>query len=421
MAKPDSWMPMYWADLWNDTRHLTAIEQCAYYNLLGSMWMHGASLPDDNDRLQRMSRVTEKEWRTVKATVIAFFECREGRLYQKRLGQEYEKATKAYNARSQHMATVNSKRRQSPSTVTVTVTETTTVDTTHNSHTPDGVTDDKSSVARTRKPTERKSRLENDWKPSEQDCDYARNCNLTDAETHGIAEQFRRYFTGPDAKNPRKSDWHRAWCNWVDRDAARVIVSRSRASGPSRNRPEPSSTLAAFASVAAQMADENERSHGMGRGFEGLPNQPDSEPSGCAKRDCDGANHATADDPDRVCEAACGTENPDEIEGGKSAGFASDGIAVRPQVIDLPGRRGAEGFDDTGRPDAILARVGGTEGPSGFVRQTAHETIGGADSVEGENLTFGAKVNAAATHAPIDGDSLAYGQKNGVSVEIKAA
>jgi hypothetical protein len=274
---------------------------------------------------------------------------------------------------------------------------------------------------RSRKSPERKSRLANDWKPSEQDCDYARGCNLTDAETHGIAEQFRRYFTGPDAKNPRKSDWHRAWCNWVDRDAARVIANRSRASGPSRNRPEPSSTLAAFASVAAQMADENERSRGMGRGFEGLSNQSDSEPSGCSERDCDGANHATADAADRVCEAACGVENPHEIEGGKSAGFASDGSTLRPQVIDLPGRRGAQGFDDTGRPDALLARVGGTEGPSGFVREAAHETLGGADSVEGENLTHGAKVNAAATHAPIDGDSLSYGQKNGVSVEVKAA
>lgn len=137
MARPDSWMPVYWADLWNDTRDLNAVEQCAYYNLLGSMWMEGGSLLNDNDRLQRMSRVTEKEWRTVSVTVTAYFECRsDGRLYQKRLGEEYAKAMKAYTARSEHIATVNSKRKQSPPTVTVTGTE----DTTHNSQSPDGDT-----------------------------------------------------------------------------------------------------------------------------------------------------------------------------------------------------------------------------------------------------------------------------------------
>ena len=376
MAKPDSWMPIYWADLWNDTRHLTAVEQCAYYNLLGSMWMHGASLPNDNDRLQRMSRVTEKEWRTVKDTVIAFFELRDGNLYQKRLGQEYEKASKAYNARSQHMANVNSKRKQSPSTVT----ETTTVDTTHNSHSSIEETDVRTSVAR-RKSTERKTRLENTWQPSEADHNYARSCNLDSAEIHTIAEQFRRYWTGPDAKNPRKIDWHRTWCNWVDRDAARVIANRTRSSGPVGNRPQPGGTLAAFARVAADLERQNNSSR-MGRGFEGIQNQPESLTIGHSERVGNGATKPTTDARDGVLEVASGVENPDKIEGGNPTGFGRDGGDLREEMPGISSRRCEESLENTGRHSTILARVERTQGEARLLRQNEGEDSRGAAKLE---------------------------------------
>lgn len=54
-----------------------------------------------------------------------------------------------------------------------------------------------------------------------------------DDETIGhIAEQFYRYFTGPDAKEPVKKDWKRAFQGWCDRSigtAQAFIRSRSGA------------------------------------------------------------------------------------------------------------------------------------------------------------------------------------------------
>lgn len=248
MARPDSWMPVYWGDLWNDTRDLTAVEQCAYYNLLGSMWMEGGSLPNDNDRLQRMSRVTEKEWRTVNATVTAYFDRGEdGRLYQKRLSEEYAKAMKAYTARSQHMATVNSHRKQSPSTVTVTRT----VDTTNNSQSPNGETEAKASVAKPRKP--RRTRLATDWQPSAEDHSIAVGEGLTAAEIAADLAEWREYWNSSEPRDPTKGDWSRTYRNHVKQFAAGIIARRPRQGQPTGYRSGPASVLAAGAAVVSRM------------------------------------------------------------------------------------------------------------------------------------------------------------------------
>ena len=55
-----------------------------------------------------------------------------------------------------------------------------------------------------------------------------------DATIQHIAERFWRYFTGPDAKEPVKKDWKRAFQNWCDRDqgtAQAFIRARSGSSG----------------------------------------------------------------------------------------------------------------------------------------------------------------------------------------------
>lgn len=89
MALP--YMNLYWSDLLADTMHLGAQEFGAYVLLLGHQWQYG-SLPDDPVVLARIARIDARQWHKVKERVLAFFDRIDGRLVQKRLQQEREKA-----------------------------------------------------------------------------------------------------------------------------------------------------------------------------------------------------------------------------------------------------------------------------------------------------------------------------------------
>lgn len=82
----------------------------------------------------------------------------------------------------------------------------------------------------------KKTRLPETWTPTQEDIDYARQQNLTDADIAREARNFVRYWTGPDAKNPRKSDWHRTWCNRIDDIAGRIVANRNLARQPNGYR-----------------------------------------------------------------------------------------------------------------------------------------------------------------------------------------
>lgn len=362
-------MPVYWGDLWNDTRDLNAVEQCAYYNLLGSMWMEGGSLPNDNERLQRMSRVTEKEWRAVNATVTGYFTLKDGRLYQKRLSEEYAKAMKAYTARSEHIASVNSKRRQSPSTVTVTQT----VHTTHNSHSPNGEhPPSEDGAKRPRQP--KGTRLEIHWKPCPEIFDYGANLNLTRDETDAICRAFKDYFLSPDATRPVKKDWYGACKRWISREAPRTVADRARRQRSVGNAGVRQSLTAATHRILAKAGirpqpDEQRagevHAHG-GRGAEGI---------------AAGEGHSgpviDADDWRRMPESSEGTEGHDEADAGHDGRLGSPARGVSETLGGLPGGRGEESADFAGRSEPVVALMVGTERAAGDVHEEAPDDADG--------------------------------------------
>lgn len=112
MARPDSWMPMYWRDFWADTTHLSEQEGWAYLNLIGTYWTNGGPLPNDDIRLQRMARCTNAVWKKVKATVTVFFIVDGDVLRHGRIDSELKEATRAYDGRVKHIQLLNEKRRQ---------------------------------------------------------------------------------------------------------------------------------------------------------------------------------------------------------------------------------------------------------------------------------------------------------------------
>jgi hypothetical protein len=55
---------------------------------------------------------------------------------------------------------------------------------------------------------------------------YASDEGAEEFQIDFMAKEFKRHWTGPDAKNALKADWKRTWENWVDREIARGTLPR---------------------------------------------------------------------------------------------------------------------------------------------------------------------------------------------------
>lgn len=92
MAKTDVWMPMYWADLFADTQHLSREDFGSYMLLIGSYWRRGGPLPDDDAQLRRICRCDAAHWEEARKTLVTLFQPKDGFWWHKRIEEELEKA-----------------------------------------------------------------------------------------------------------------------------------------------------------------------------------------------------------------------------------------------------------------------------------------------------------------------------------------
>lgn len=76
------------------------------------------------------------------------------------------------------------------------------------------------------------TRLYDDWQATAEMRDYAVKKGLPERRVDDEVVKFVRYWTGPDATNPVKKDWHRTWCNWIDKAAERLPVNGNGAHPP---------------------------------------------------------------------------------------------------------------------------------------------------------------------------------------------
>lgn len=92
-----AWMPMYWADYKSDTAHLSRDEHGGYMLLIAHYW-HTGSLPDDDERLARITLCQSQcEWHALRNALEPFFE--DGWKH-KRIDAELAKAEEAYKKRA---------------------------------------------------------------------------------------------------------------------------------------------------------------------------------------------------------------------------------------------------------------------------------------------------------------------------------
>lgn len=79
------YMQLYVADYLADTMHLTTEEHGAYLLLIFNYWQTGKPLPDDDQRLAIISRLSNERWTDVKQTLIEFFVLVEDKLVHPRI------------------------------------------------------------------------------------------------------------------------------------------------------------------------------------------------------------------------------------------------------------------------------------------------------------------------------------------------
>lgn len=84
---PDLFWQVNIGDYLRDTQHLNAEEHGAYLLLLMHYWIRGP-LPDDDDRLALISRCSSNAWSNAQASVLAFFEHRNGHYHHKRVDRD---------------------------------------------------------------------------------------------------------------------------------------------------------------------------------------------------------------------------------------------------------------------------------------------------------------------------------------------
>lgn len=86
-------MPLYIGDYLADTTHLTADQHGAYMLLLMAAWKSGGKLPNDDEQLQAITKLSDERWKKSKSILFAFFLLEDCFLIHRRLLSELEKAS----------------------------------------------------------------------------------------------------------------------------------------------------------------------------------------------------------------------------------------------------------------------------------------------------------------------------------------
>lgn len=93
-------MQLYVSDFLGDTLELSTEGIGAYMLLLMAMWNAGGTLPDDDGKLARITRLSIKRWRAVAGDILNFFERDNGRITHQRLSKELLKSESKSQSRA---------------------------------------------------------------------------------------------------------------------------------------------------------------------------------------------------------------------------------------------------------------------------------------------------------------------------------
>ena len=93
-------MQLYVSDFIGDTLSLSTEEVGAYFLILMAMWNAGGSLPDDDRKLSRVTRLSMKKWCALRPSLDGYFTPENGSISNGRLTREFQKATSKSESRA---------------------------------------------------------------------------------------------------------------------------------------------------------------------------------------------------------------------------------------------------------------------------------------------------------------------------------
>jgi uncharacterized protein YdaU (DUF1376 family) len=93
-------MQLYVSDFVGDTLLLSTEHIGAYLLLLIALWNADGSLPSDEVKLARVTRLTVKKWRRVAVDLLPFFDDQDGQLTHHRLTKELRKSEAQHISRA---------------------------------------------------------------------------------------------------------------------------------------------------------------------------------------------------------------------------------------------------------------------------------------------------------------------------------
>lgn len=249
MSRADTWMPLYIGDYLADTRQLTTVEHGAYLLLLMEQWRRGW-LPDDDEKLARITGMRLNQWRKAAGNLRPFFDAGEipGTIRQKRLHAEREKALeicakRADAARSKHeqergggggkppLREQNSVRVTEPDLgpkplkngkVEAANAEQMQSNLRVPSHSPRQ--EERKNPQPATQSAPKGARLDAGWQPSDDDRKFATGLGLN---PDTVAAEFRDYWCAETGAKARKLDWAATF-----RNRCRQVAERKRRAGP---------------------------------------------------------------------------------------------------------------------------------------------------------------------------------------------
>jgi uncharacterized protein YdaU (DUF1376 family) len=206
-------MPIHIGDFLRDTGHLRAMLVGAYMLLLFHHWSTG-SLPEDDEQLSAIARLSSTEWRKARPILIKFFDegWHHGRVEEDLAAAKasYEKRAKAGEKGGKAKA-VN---KQSPSIATARPEQPLTFD--------QGTKEESSSLrsegARDRPKRERakpRTALPELWLPDERDIEHATQAGFAHEKIQGMASAFADHHR---AKATLSADWNASWRTWCSNE-----------------------------------------------------------------------------------------------------------------------------------------------------------------------------------------------------------
>jgi uncharacterized protein YdaU (DUF1376 family) len=98
--KADTWMPLYVGAYLGATMHLTTEQHGAYLLLLMACWKGDGKVPNNDDSLSAITRLSKPRWRAHKATILRFFQIADDFITHERVTTERARAVEISEARS---------------------------------------------------------------------------------------------------------------------------------------------------------------------------------------------------------------------------------------------------------------------------------------------------------------------------------